>query len=64
MNTLREEILFRFPKIFSNLALTLIFWIARYIVLVALNTVSAEFVFLLQIGVIDSNWNFSGSGII
>jgi len=50
MNALREELLYRSPKIVSNLALALIFWVARYIVLVTLDTVSAEFVFLLQMG--------------
>ena len=52
MNTLREELLYRLPKIFSNLALVLIFWVARYIVLITLDSVSAEFVFLLQMGLL------------
>jgi len=52
MNTLREEILYRLPKVVSNLALALIFWVARYIVLVTLNTVNAEHVFLLQMGLL------------
>ena len=52
MNTLGEEILYRLPKVVSNLALALIFWVARYIVLVTLNTVNAEHVFLLQMGLL------------
>ena len=52
MNTLREELLYRSPKLVSNLALALIFWVARYIVLFTLDTVSAEFVFLLQMGLL------------
>ena len=52
MNTVREEILYQSPKTFSNLALALIFWVARYIVLMTLDTVNAEFVFLLQMGLL------------
>ena len=52
MTTLREEILYRSPKILSNLALALIFWGARYILLVTLNPVNAEHVFLVQTGLL------------
>ena len=58
MNTLREEILYRLPKVVSNLGLALIFWVARYIVLVTLNTVNAEHVFLLQMGLLIVTWIF------
>ena len=58
MNTLGEEILYRLPKVVSNLALALIFWVARYIVLVTLNTVNAEHVFLLQMGLLIVTWIF------
>jgi len=58
MNTLPEEILYRLPKIVSNLALALILWVARYIVLVTLNTVNAEHVFLLQMGLLIVTWIF------
>ena len=52
MNTLREELLHRSPKVFSNIALALIFWLIRYVVLIALDSVNAEFVFLLQMGLL------------
>jgi uncharacterized membrane protein len=52
MTKLREEILFNSPKVVSNLALALLFWVARYIVLITLGTVNAEFVFLLQMGLL------------
>ena len=52
MNTLREEILHYSPKVFSNLALALLFWIIRYMVLVTLDSVNVEFVFLLQMGLL------------
>ena len=52
MKTLREELLYRSPKIFSNLVLVLIFWVARYIVLITLDSVSAELVFVLQTGLL------------
>ena len=52
MTQLREEILFHSPKVVSNLALALFFWVARYIVLITLETVNAEFVFLLQMGLL------------
>ena len=58
MNTLPEEILYRLPKIASNLALALILWVARYIVLATLNTVNAEHVFLLQMGLLIVTWIF------
>jgi len=58
MNTLGEEILYRLPKVVSNLGLALIFWVARYIVLVTLNTVNAEHVFLLQMGLLIVTWIF------
>jgi len=58
MNTLGEEILYRLPKVVSNLGLALIFWVARYIVLVMLNTVNAEHVFLLQMGLLIVTWIF------
>jgi hypothetical protein len=48
MNTLREEITYRLPKVVSNVVIALIFWIARYIVQVALNIFSSELMFLLQ----------------
>jgi hypothetical protein len=48
MNTLREEIIWRLPKVVSNLVLALIFWITRYIIQVTLNIVSSELMFLLQ----------------
>ena len=52
MTKLREEILFNSPKVVSNLALALLFWVARYIVLITLGAVNAEFVFLLQMGLL------------
>ncbi len=52
MNTLREELLHRSPKVFSNIVLALIFWLIRYVVLIALDSVNAEFVFLLQMGLL------------
>lgn len=52
MNTLREEILQRSPKVFSNLALALFFWVIRYAILVTLNSFNAEFVFLIQMGLL------------
>jgi len=58
MNTLGEEIQYHLPKVVSNLALALIFWVARYIVLVMLNTVNAEHVFLLQMGLLIVTWIF------
>jgi len=58
MNTLGEEILYQLPKVVSNLGLALIFWVARYIVLVTLNTVNAEHVFLLQMGLLIVTWIF------
>ena len=58
MNTLGEEILYRLPKVVSNLGLALIFWVARYIVLVTVNTVNAEHVFLLQMGLLIVTWIF------
>jgi len=58
MNTLGEEILYRLPKVVSNLGLALIFWVARYIVLVTLNTVNAVHVFLLQMGLLIVTWIF------
>ena len=58
MNTLPEEILYQLPKIVSNLALALILWVARYIFLVTLNTVNAEHVFLLQMGLLIVTWIF------
>ena len=48
MTTLREEITYRLPKVVSNVVIALIFWIARYIVQVALNIFSSELMFLLQ----------------
>ena len=52
MTKLREEILFNSPKVVSNLALALLFWVARYIILITIGTVDAEFVFLLQTGLL------------
>ena len=52
MSTLREEIICRLPKVVSNLALSLIFWVTRYIFLVTLSTVSTEILFLLQMGLL------------
>ena len=52
MTNLREEILFSSPKVVSNLALALLFWVARYIVLITIGNVNAEFVFLLQMGLL------------
>ena len=52
MSQLREEILFHSPKVVSNLALALLFWVVRYFVLITLETVTAEFVFLLQMGLL------------
>ena len=48
MNTLRDEIICRLPKVVSNLVLALIFWFARYTVQVTLNIFSSELMFLLQ----------------
>jgi sterol desaturase/sphingolipid hydroxylase (fatty acid hydroxylase superfamily) len=52
MNTLREEILHRSPKVFSNIALAVILWLIRYVVLIILDSVNAQFVFLLQMGLL------------
>jgi hypothetical protein len=52
VSTLREEIYYRLPKVVSNLALALIFWVARYIILVTLSPVNPEMVFLLQMGLL------------
>jgi hypothetical protein len=52
MNTVRKEILHRSPKVFSNLALMVFFWMVRYLVLITLDFVNAEFVFLLQMGLL------------
>ena len=52
MTTLGEDIVHHTPKVVSNLALALVFWIAHYVVLIALNPVNAEQTFLLQTGLI------------
>ena len=52
MNTLREEIIKRSPKVFSNFALALLFWLIRFVVLVVLDSINVEFVFLLQMGLL------------
>ena len=52
MTTLREDILLRSPKIVSNLALAVVFWVAYYVVLVTLSPINAEQAFLLQMGLL------------
>lgn len=45
MTKLREEILFNSPKVVSNLALALLFWVARYIVLITIARATMVFDF-------------------
>lgn len=52
MNTLREEIVHRSPKIVSNLFLALIFWVIRYLLLITLPPFREELIFLLQMGLL------------
>ena len=63
MNTLREEIIKRSPKVFSNFALALLFWLIRFVVLVVLDSINVEFVFLLQMGLLIVTGIFFSSRI-
>ena len=58
MNAVREEIRFSLPRLMANVALALFFAGMSYIVLVTLNTVNAEHVFLLQMGLLIVTWIF------
>ena len=52
MSAVREEIRARIPKLVANVAIALVFLSMSFIVLWTLNSVSAEIVFLLQIGLL------------
>ena len=52
MNTVREEIRFRLPKLIANVAIALVFVGMNYTVLWTLNSISTEITFLLQIGLL------------
>lgn len=50
MNTLRKDIEHYSPKVVSNLLLAVVFWVAHYVVLMALNPIYPQQTFLLQTG--------------
>ncbi len=52
VNTIREEIRYRLPKLLANVALALMFWTMSHIALVTLNSINIELAFLLQIGLL------------
>ena len=52
MTALREDIVHRLPKLVSNLALAVVFWVSYYVVLVALSPINAEQAFLLHMGLL------------
>ena len=52
MNTVRQEIRFRLPKLVANLALALFFWVMSYIASITLTSISNEAGFLLQLGLL------------
>jgi len=52
VNAVREEIRYRLPKLIANVTLALFFAGMSYIVLWTLSSISAEIVFLLQIGLL------------
>jgi hypothetical protein len=52
VNTVRQEIRYKLPKLLANVALALMFWMMSYIALITLNSVNSELAFLLQIGLL------------
>jgi hypothetical protein len=52
VNTVRQEIRYKLPKLLANVALALLFWTMSHIALLTLNSISAELAFLLQIGLL------------
>lgn len=52
MDTVRQEIRFRLPKLVANLALALFFWVMSYIASVTLTSISNEAGFLSQLGLL------------
>lgn len=52
MDTVREEIRFRLPKLVANLALALLFWVMSYITSMMLTNISTEAGFLAQLGLL------------
>jgi hypothetical protein len=52
VNAVREEIRTRIPKLVANVAIASVFLSMSFVVLWTLNSVSAEIVFLLQIGLL------------
>lgn len=52
MDTVREEIRFRLPKLVANLALALLFWVTSYVASVTLTRFSSEAGFLSQLGLL------------
>jgi hypothetical protein len=52
VNTVREEIRYKLPKLLANVALTLMFWAMSHIAMVTLNSINTEIAFLLQLGLL------------
>jgi hypothetical protein len=52
VNTVREEIRYKLPKLLANVTLTLMFWTMSHIALVTLNSISTALAFLLQLGLL------------
>ena len=50
MDTVREEIRYRIPKLVANLTLALLFWIMSYITSITLTGINNDTGFLLQLG--------------
>ena len=52
VNAVREEIMYRLPKLIANVAIALVFVGMSYTALWTLNSISTEITFLLQIGLL------------
>jgi hypothetical protein len=52
LSTVRQEIRYKLPKLFANVALALMFWAMSHIALITLTSFSAEIGFLLQVGLL------------
>jgi DNA integrity scanning protein DisA with diadenylate cyclase activity len=52
VDTVREEIRFRLPKLVANLVLALFFWVTSYVASVTLTRFSSEAGFLSQLGLL------------
>jgi hypothetical protein len=52
VSTVRQEIIYKLPKLLANVVLALMFWVMSHIAMVTLNGVSSEIAFLLQVGLL------------